>query len=116
MLFILGMACEHAFGRGPFLFLYVSACVTGSLLTMTTTTPTVGASGAIFGLAGAVLSSIVAHRHRIELRDHRVAIVLAVWATYTLALGCSARSSRTPAISAVCWAAWRRLVPARWPC
>jgi rhomboid protease GluP len=38
-------------------------------------------------LAGALLSSIVAHRHRIELRDHRVALVLAVWATYTLALG-----------------------------
>ncbi len=87
MLFVLGMACEHAFGRGPFLFLYVSACVTGSLMTMTTTMPTVGASGAIFGLAGAVLASIAAHRHQIELRDHRVAIVLAVWATYTLGLG-----------------------------
>ncbi len=87
MLFILGMACEHAFGRGAFLFLYVTAGVVGSLLTMATPMPTVGASGAIFGLAGAVLASIVAHRHRIEVRDHRVAIVLAVWATYTLALG-----------------------------
>src|SRR5262249_14385391 len=87
MLFILGMACEHAFGRGPFLFLYVSACLTGSLLSMATAMPTVGASGAIFGLAGALLSAIVAPRHRIELRDHRVAIVLAVWAAYTLALG-----------------------------
>jgi rhomboid protease GluP len=87
MLFVLGMACEHAFGRGVFLFLYVAACVSGSLLTLATSLPTVGASGAIFGLAGAVLSMIVAHRHRIELRDHRVAIVLAVWATYTLALG-----------------------------
>ena len=75
MLFILGMACEHAFGSGAFLFLYVAACVVGSLLTMATATPTVGASGAIFGLAGAVLSMIVAHRHRIELarssRGHR---------------------------------------------
>lgn len=87
MLFILGMACEHAFGRGPFLFLYVSTCVTGSLLTMTSAMPTVGASGAIFGLAGALLSAIAVHRDRIELRDHRVAIVLAVWATYTLVLG-----------------------------
>jgi rhomboid protease GluP len=87
ILFILGMACEHAFGRGPFLFLYIWACVTGSLLTMAGAMPTVGASGAIFGLGGALLASIVAHRHRIELRDHRVAIVLAVWATYTLALG-----------------------------
>src|SRR5271155_5028930 len=70
MLYILGMACEHAFGRGPFLFLYVSACVVGSLMTMTTLMPTVGASGAIFGLAGALLASIVAHRDQIELRDH----------------------------------------------
>src|SRR5439155_16714929 len=36
MLFVLGMACEHAFGRGPFLFLYVAACVAGSLVTMAT--------------------------------------------------------------------------------
>jgi rhomboid protease GluP len=87
MLFILGMACEHAFGRGPFLFLYVSACAAGSLLAMSEAMPTVGASGAIFGLAGALLATIVAHRHRIELRDHRVAIVLTVWAIYTLGLG-----------------------------
>jgi rhomboid protease GluP len=87
MLFILGMAGEHAFGRGTFLFVYVTACVAGSLLTMAGSMPTVGASGAIFGLAGAVLSTIVAHRHRIAVRDHRVAVVLAVWATYTLALG-----------------------------
>ncbi len=32
MLFILGMACEHAFGRGAFLFLYLAACVVGSLV------------------------------------------------------------------------------------
>jgi rhomboid protease GluP len=87
MLFILGMACEHAFGRGPFLFLYVWACVTGSLAAMVTTTPTVGASGAIFGLAGAVIALIVIHRHEIELRDHRVGIVLLVWAIYTLGMG-----------------------------
>lgn len=87
MLLILGMACEHAFGRGPFLFLYVSTGVTGSLMAMISATPTVGASGAIFGLAGALVSSILAHRDRIEIRDHRVAIVLAAWAAYTLALG-----------------------------
>ena len=58
MLFILGMACEHAFGRGPFLFLYVAACVAGSLVAMISGTPTVGASGAIFGLAGALIAMI----------------------------------------------------------
>lgn len=87
MLFILGMACEHAFGRGPFLFLYVWACITGSLAAMLTPTPTVGASGAIFGLAGAVIALIVVHRHEIELRDHRVGFVLLVWAIYALGMG-----------------------------
>jgi rhomboid protease GluP len=87
MLFILGMACEHAFGRGPFLFLYAWACLTGSLAAMVTPTPTVGASGAIFGLAGAVIGLIVVHRREIELRDHRVGIVLLVWAIYTLGMG-----------------------------
>jgi rhomboid protease GluP len=87
MLFILGMACEHAFGRGSYLFLYVWACVAGSLAAMVTPTPTVGASGAIFGLAGAVIALIVMHRHEIELRDHRVGIVLVVWAFYTLGMG-----------------------------
>jgi rhomboid protease GluP len=87
MLYILGMACEHAFGRGPFLFLYVAACVAGALATTATRSPTVGASGAIFGLAGALVSTIIVHRRRIELRDHRLGIVLAVWAVYTLGLG-----------------------------
>ena len=49
--------------------------------------PTVGASGAIFGLAGAVISLMYVHRKRIELRDHRVGIVLAIWSIYTLVLG-----------------------------
>jgi rhomboid protease GluP len=87
MLFILGMGCEHAFGRGQFLFLYVAACVAGSLLAMASGSPTVGASGAIFGLAGALIVMIRLHRSQLELRDHRVAIVLAVWAIYTLGLG-----------------------------
>ena len=87
MLFILGMACEHAFGLGPFLFLYVVACVTGSLAVTISAAPTVGASGAIFGLAGAIVALILVHRRRIELRDHRLGIVLAIWATYTLGLG-----------------------------
>jgi rhomboid protease GluP len=87
MLFVLGMACEHAFGRGPFLFLYIVACVAGSLLSMGSTVPTVGASGAIFGLAGALVAMVVNQRHRIELRDHRVGFVLAIWTLYTLGLG-----------------------------
>ena len=87
MLFILGMACEHAFGWQAFLFLYVSACVTGAVVTLISNVPTVGASGAIFGLAGAIISMMYVNRHQIELRDHRVGIVLAIWSIYTLVLG-----------------------------
>lgn len=87
MLFVLGMACEHAFGRQGMLFLFVGTCITGSLLAMFGELPVVGASGAIFGLAGALIALMYVHRRRIELRDHRVGIVLAVWSAYTLALG-----------------------------
>ena len=87
MLFILGIACEHAFGRGPFLFLFLAGCASGSLLAMESDRPMVGASGAIFGLAGALITMIALHRSKIELRDHRVSIVLAVWAVYNLFLG-----------------------------
>ncbi len=87
MLYILGMACEHAFGRRPFLFLYLAACTTGSLLAMTSDTPMVGASGAIFGLAGALIAMIYTRRHAIELRDHRVGIVLAIWSVFSIVLG-----------------------------
>ncbi|AMV39547.1 rhomboid family intramembrane serine protease [Planctomyces sp. SH-PL62] len=87
MLFILGMACEHAFGWASFLFLYTACGVTGGLLTMTGPVPTVGASGAIFGLGGAVIGLAFAHRKEIELRDRRVGLVLAIWSAYTLALG-----------------------------
>jgi membrane associated rhomboid family serine protease len=97
MLFILGMACEHAFGRRSFLFLYTACCITGSLFTMSGKIPTVGASGAIFGLGGAVIGLAFAHRDTIELRDRRVGIVLAIWAAYTLGLG-----MLTPMVSNSC--------------
>src|SRR5437667_6798672 len=55
-LFILGMVCEHAFGRGQFVVLYVASGLTGSLASlMTDPGPWAGAPGAVFGLQGADL-------------------------------------------------------------
>ena len=107
MLFILGMACEHAFGHPGFLFLYVAACITGSL-------HDIGLRGAHRGSVGGDLRPCGSDHlddlcapQRIELRDHRVGIVLAIWSIYTLRAGrARARSSRTPATSAGCWADW----------
>src|SRR6266850_4290296 len=52
-LYITGMACEHAFGRLQFVFLYFGAALAGlalSVLGLEAGMPAVGASGAIFGL------------------------------------------------------------------
>lgn len=87
MLFVLGMACEHGFGRPQFLFLYVVAGFTGSLCSLMGGRVSVGASGAIFGLAGALIVLFWRHKNRLHLRDNRIGIVLAFWAGYQLLLG-----------------------------
>ena len=87
-LFILGMICEHAFGRGQFVVLYVLSGVGGSLVSLLTSAgPSVGASGAIFGLQGAAIVLFRMHRDRLLLRDRRIGFVLLAWAIYTIAGG-----------------------------
>src|SRR2546430_17310544 len=71
-LFILGMVCEHAFRRGQFVVLYVASGLAGSLVSlMTSPGPSVGASGAIFGLQGAAIVLFRTQRDRLLLRDRR---------------------------------------------
>lgn len=87
MLFILGMACEHGFGRPQFVVLYVASGVVGSLFSLMGDRPSVGASGAIFGLAGALIVLFWRYRRRLHLRDGRIGFVLAFWAGYQMLLG-----------------------------
>jgi rhomboid protease GluP len=87
VLYILGMACEHAFGKAQFVTLYLASGVAGSLLSVTGDHVSVGASGAIFGLQGALVTFLARHRHRLEVRDQRVGFVLGFWALYSIALG-----------------------------
>lgn len=56
-LWFAGSAVEQAIGRGRFLLIYVVSALAGSAgaLVYTPTTPTVGASGALFGILGAAL-------------------------------------------------------------
>ena len=56
-LWFVGSAVEQALGRGRFLLVYMVSGLAGSAgaLVYTPTSPTVGASGAIFGILGAAL-------------------------------------------------------------
>ena len=87
-LFILGMLCEAAFGRAQFVLLYVLSGLAGSVVSLAVSVgPSVGASGAIFGLQGAAIVLFRLHRDRLLVRDRRVGFVLLVWAIYTIAGG-----------------------------
>ena len=90
-LFILGMVCEHAFGRGQFVVLYVLSGLAGSALSLVLSPgPSVGASGAIFGLQGAAIVLFRTQRERLLLRDRRVGFVLLIWAIFTVVGGLTA--------------------------
>ncbi|MGH7680308.1 MAG: rhomboid family intramembrane serine protease, partial [Gemmatimonadaceae bacterium] len=72
---------------GIFVLYFVSA-LGGSILSVTLSPgPSVGASGAIFGLMGAII--LILHRHRdvLYMRDKRIGVVIGVWAGYTFLLG-----------------------------
>ena len=87
-LFILGMLCEAAFGRAQFVLLYVLSGLAGSVVSLAVSVgPSVGASGAIFGLQGAAIVLFRLHRDRLLVRDRRVGFVLLVWAIYSIAGG-----------------------------
>jgi rhomboid protease GluP len=88
MLYIVGMALEHAAGVRQTLLVYLTSAVAGGLMSVALSRgPSVGASGAIFGVVGAVVVILYQHRDRFHLRDNRVALVLAVYAAYTVVTG-----------------------------
>ncbi|MFM9058646.1 MAG: rhomboid family intramembrane serine protease [Planctomycetaceae bacterium] len=87
-LYVLGIGCEHAFGSATMAGLYVAAGVAGGLATAAVEpAPTVGASGAIFGLMGCLIAVLQRLRRTVHVRDRRIGGVIAVWAVWQLALG-----------------------------
>lgn len=87
-LYILGMVSEAAFGRAQLVVLYVLSGLAGSIVSVLMGVgPSVGASGAIFGLQGAVIVLLRRERDRLLVRDRRVGLVLLLWAIYTIAGG-----------------------------
>lgn len=87
-LYILGMATEHAYGTRSMLGIYLASGLAGSVLSAAMSPgPSVGASGAIFGLMGAVLVLFWRHHNALMVRDKRIGVVIAVWAFLTIAAG-----------------------------
>lgn len=87
-LFVLGLACEHALGARGMAVVFLGSALGGSAMSMALSPgPSVGASGAIFGLMGAIVLILHRQRDKIFIRDRRIGVVIAVWAGYTLLLG-----------------------------
>ena len=88
VLYILGMACEHALGCHRTLVVYLTSGLAGGLLCVAFTPgPIVGASGAIFGVLGCVTAFLHQHRHRLYVRDKRIGVVLLIWAGWQVVVG-----------------------------
>jgi rhomboid protease GluP len=88
VLYVVGMACEHAFGFVRTAVVYFTSGLTGSVLSGALSPgPSVGASGAIFGVVAAVVVVLYRHQQRFYLRDKRIGFVLLVWAAYQISTG-----------------------------
>jgi membrane associated rhomboid family serine protease/Flp pilus assembly protein TadD len=71
-LFVLGRILESVYGYGRFALLYVASGIGSSLLSMTlSASVSAGASGAIFGMAGAMLTIGYLHRSAVPRRWRR---------------------------------------------
>jgi len=90
VLYIAGMGCEHAFGPARTAAIYLVSALSGSLASAVFTRgPSVGASGAIFGVLAALIVTLYRYRNRFHLRDNRIGFVLAAWALYQILIGFS---------------------------
>ncbi len=84
-LYILGIACEHALGFMQMGIVYLFSGFCGSLLSaIAQPGPSVGASGAIFGLMGILVVFLYKYQHLFFIRDRRIGFVIAVWGAYTI--------------------------------
>ncbi len=84
-LFIVGMATEHAYGKLQMAGIYLISGLAGSIFSVAINPgPSVGASGAIFGLLGAIIVFFLKYRDHFHLRDKRVGNVLLLWAAYSI--------------------------------
>lgn len=69
-LYIIGPQIQQIYGVGKYLSIYIISCITASLLGIiaSPSAVSVGASGGIFGLMGALLAFAIVERHSMEKR------------------------------------------------
>lgn len=88
VLYILGMVSQRAWGAGYALSIYFASGLASSLLSAAMQPkPSVGASGAIFGLLGAVVVFFYRYRDSFRMRDRRIGAGLLGWGIFQLSLG-----------------------------
>jgi len=88
VLYIVGLACEHAFGGAQTAVLYFASGIAGGLVSIAAGPgPSVGASGAIFGVIAAVIVVLYRWQDRFYVRDKRIGFVLLVWAGWQILTG-----------------------------
>ncbi|MHB0996685.1 MAG: rhomboid family intramembrane serine protease [Elusimicrobiales bacterium] len=88
VLYILGMVSQRAWGAGYALAIYFASGLSSSLLSAAMQPrPSVGASGAIFGLLGAVVVFFYRYSGSFRARDRRIGAGLLGWGIFQLSLG-----------------------------
>jgi rhomboid protease GluP len=87
-LYVLGMANEHAFGIRKAAMIYGISAITGSLLSISASPgPSIGASGAVFGLMGSLAVLFFRNRSSFYLRDRNIGIFVGAIAIFQIILG-----------------------------
>lgn len=87
-LYVLGLVAEQAWGRfGAFKIYFISGLSASMLSALLQPKPSVGASGAIFGLLGAAIVFFARHKSSFRERDRRIGVVLLVWGALQILLG-----------------------------
>lgn len=83
----LGRLAEITFGGAATLSLFVFTGIAGSLLTLLSVKVSAGASGAVFGIEGALLAFFLRHRDRLTPAGKQLLQQLLVWSVLMLVYG-----------------------------
>lgn len=87
-LYILGLAVQQAWGSARATAIYIISGLAGALATTwLQPKPSVGASGAIFGLMGAAVVFFYRYKAAFRPRDRRIGTVLLGWGAYQVLMG-----------------------------